>query len=113
MVHAALERYERRYGILPVAEALRIVERHTPRLPSEPVLTVEATGRVGGERAHAAASDAEHGERLDGARVHVAAAENRDERERRQSFLLDVDTVLETPPPPGWIRSTAATWRGD
>ncbi|HEV8637999.1 MAG TPA: gephyrin-like molybdotransferase Glp [Chloroflexota bacterium] len=46
MVHAALERYERRYGILPVAEALRIVEQHTPRLPNEPVRTVEATGRV-------------------------------------------------------------------
>jgi molybdenum cofactor synthesis domain-containing protein len=46
MVHAALEQYEQRYGILPVAEALRIVAARTPRLPTEPVRTVDAAGRV-------------------------------------------------------------------
>jgi molybdopterin molybdotransferase len=46
MVHAALGRYEQRYGILPVAEALRIVEARTPRLPSQSIRTVDATGRV-------------------------------------------------------------------
>jgi molybdopterin molybdotransferase len=50
MVHAALIRYEARYGILPVAEALRIVRENTPRLPIDRVRTVEAAGRILAER---------------------------------------------------------------
>jgi molybdopterin molybdotransferase len=50
MVHAALARYEARYGILPVAEALRIVREHTPRLAVERVRTVAAAGRILAER---------------------------------------------------------------
>lgn len=50
MVHAALARYEARYGILPVAEALQIVRDHTPRLTTERVHTVSAVGRILAER---------------------------------------------------------------
>ena len=50
MVHAALARYEARYGILPVAEALGIVRDRTPRLPTERVRTVEAAGLILAER---------------------------------------------------------------
>src|SRR5438552_9094095 len=46
MVHAALEAYERRYGILPAAEAAQIVLDHTPTLPTERVPTVESDGRT-------------------------------------------------------------------
>src|SRR5262245_33481294 len=46
MVHAALAQYERRYGILPAAEAAEIVLAHTPVLGAEPIATVESFGRT-------------------------------------------------------------------
>ena len=46
MVHAALEAYERRYGLLPVAEAAAIVLDRTPTLAVERVETVSSDGRT-------------------------------------------------------------------
>ena len=46
MVHAALAKYEQRYGILPAAEAAGIVLDLTPRLDAEDVVTVTADGRT-------------------------------------------------------------------
>jgi molybdenum cofactor synthesis domain-containing protein len=46
MVHAALATYEQRYGILPAAEAARIVLGLTPQLDDESVVTVTADGRT-------------------------------------------------------------------
>lgn len=45
MVHAALANYEARYGILPAAQAARIVLDHTDGLDAESVATVSADGR--------------------------------------------------------------------
>src|SRR5262245_10613700 len=46
MVHAALAEYEKRYGILPAAEAAEIVLAQTPVLGAEPVATTESFGRT-------------------------------------------------------------------
>ncbi len=46
MVHAALEAYERRYGLLPVAAAAAIVLDHTPTLDVERVETIASDGRT-------------------------------------------------------------------
>lgn len=46
MVHAALAEYEKRYGILPAAEAAAIVLDLTPTLGTETAVTVTADGRA-------------------------------------------------------------------
>ena len=59
---------------------------------------VQPSRRVGRENANRPATEAEHGERLRRARMHVAAREDRHGRQPREAALVDVDAVPLGPP---------------
>ena len=64
-------------------------------------LEVEAAGRVAGEPLDIGAAEAEHADRLHGARVDVAAGEDRRRRQAREAELVGVDSLAFGPPAAG------------